>query len=127
ALSIAEKTQGPEHPSVGTALNDLAEIYRGLGRAAEAEALLKRSVDIREKARAAQLSGGSGTEDPAYMLSQANELYRAGKYAEAIPLAERYAQIIEARHDKEGRSTGLHLTTLANSIGSPTDLARPSP
>ena len=85
ALSIAEKTQGPEHPSVGTALNDLAEIYRGLGRAAEAEALLKRSVDIREKARAAQLSGGSGTEDPAYMLSQANELYRAGKYAEAIP------------------------------------------
>ena len=46
------------------------------------------------------------------MLSQANELYQAGKYADAIPIAERYAQIIEARYGKDGPEYGLALNNL---------------
>jgi WD40 repeat protein/uncharacterized caspase-like protein len=46
------------------------------------------------------------------MLSQAMELYRAGKYAEAIPIAERYIPIIEGRYGKEGQEYGVALNNL---------------
>jgi WD40 repeat protein/tetratricopeptide (TPR) repeat protein len=113
ALNIAEKALGPEHPSVGTVLNNLAELYRAQGRYAEAETLLKRAVDKPESARlVAQPNVGSVTEDPASMLSQVNELYQAGKYADAIPIAERYAQIVEARYGKDGPEYGMALNNL---------------
>ena len=50
ALAIMEKALGPEHPDVGAALNNLAELYRNQGRHAEAEPLYRRSRAIREKA-----------------------------------------------------------------------------
>ena len=49
-LSIREKAMGPEHPEVGTSLNDLAELYRAQGRYDDAEPLYKRSLAIRERA-----------------------------------------------------------------------------
>ena len=101
-LSIAERALGPEHPSIGVVLGNMAELYRAQGRHAEAESLAKRSVAIREKVAlaarpalgsvAAQLTLGSGAEEPASLLSQMNQLNRAGKYAEAIPIADRYAR-----------------------------------
>jgi WD40 repeat protein/tetratricopeptide (TPR) repeat protein len=113
ALNIAEKKLGSDHPAVGTVRNDLAELYRAQGRHADADRLLKGSVDIGEKTRlATQPIVGSEAEDPADMLSRAMELYRAGKYAEAIPIAERYAQIIEARYGKEGPEYGLALNNV---------------
>ena len=39
ALAIAEKALGPDHPDVGTSLNNLAGLYRAQGRYAEAEPL----------------------------------------------------------------------------------------
>ena len=39
ALAIAETAYGPEHPDVGTALNNLATILRGLGELAAARPL----------------------------------------------------------------------------------------
>ena len=39
ALAIREQTQGPTHPLVALALNNLAVNYQALGRYAEAEAL----------------------------------------------------------------------------------------
>jgi tetratricopeptide (TPR) repeat protein len=113
ALDIEEKVVGSEHPATALILRNLAELYRAQGRHAEAEILSKRSVDIRERARpAAQPNVDSRDEDPANMLSQAMELYRAGKYAEAIPIAERYAQIILARYGKDGPEYGLALNNL---------------
>ena len=50
ALAIVEKALGPEHPSVATGLNNLAEVYSAQGRYAEAEPLHKRALAIREKA-----------------------------------------------------------------------------
>ena len=49
-LDIREKALGPDHPLVGTSLNNLAELYRSHGRYAEAEPLYERSLAIREKA-----------------------------------------------------------------------------
>jgi tetratricopeptide (TPR) repeat protein len=48
-VSIAERALGPEHLSIATALINLAELYRTRSRYAEAEPLLKRSLEIREK------------------------------------------------------------------------------
>jgi len=38
-----------DHPDVGVSLNNLANVYRGQGRFAEAEPLLERALAIREK------------------------------------------------------------------------------
>ena len=102
ALSIVEAAGGPEHPAVGVVAGNLAELYRAQGRPAEAEPLAKRSAAIREKASRAAQPSVSGAQESADLLSQGNQLYQAGKYAEAIPITERYVQIIEARHGKEG-------------------------
>ena len=122
-LSIAERALGPEHPSIGVVVGNMAELYRAQGRHAEAESLAKRSVAIREKVAlaarpalgsvAAQLTLGSGAEEPASLLSQINQLNRAGKYAEAIPIADRYARVVEARHGTEGPEYALALNNLA--------------
>jgi tetratricopeptide (TPR) repeat protein len=40
ALAISEKALGPEHPGTAATLNNLAVLYRELGRQAEAEPLL---------------------------------------------------------------------------------------
>ncbi len=50
ALAIRENYLGPEHPSVGTSLNNLALLYEAQGRYAEAEPLLERALRIMEKA-----------------------------------------------------------------------------
>jgi tetratricopeptide (TPR) repeat protein len=113
AVSIAERALGPAHRSVGIVLGNMAELYRMQGRHAESEPLAKRSVAIREEAAvAAQPIGRSGADEPAGLLSQVNQLYQAGKYAEAIPIAERYVQTVEARHGKEGAEYALALTNL---------------
>src|ERR1039457_3403246 len=44
ALKIAEKTFGPSHREVATALSNLAEYHRAQGDYTEAETLLKRAL-----------------------------------------------------------------------------------
>jgi tetratricopeptide (TPR) repeat protein len=50
ALELAERQFGPDHPEVGTALNNLAELFRQQRRYFDAEALTERSLSIYEKA-----------------------------------------------------------------------------
>ena len=50
SLAIREKALGPDHPDVGTSLNNLAVLYQSQGRYAEAEPLYQRALAIREKA-----------------------------------------------------------------------------
>ena len=90
ALAIGEKALGPEHPEVGTRLNNLAMLYRAQRRYAEAEPLQKRALAISEKAL--------GPEHPAVGTSLNNLalLYKAqGRYAEAEPLQKRALAIRE--------------------------------
>ena len=46
ALSISEKQLGPDHPSTGTSLNNLAGLYRSMGRYEAAEPLYLRALSI---------------------------------------------------------------------------------
>ena len=90
ALALAERLNGPDHPTVVVTLGNLAVLHLLQGRYAEAEPLFKRSVGIVEKA--------VGTEDPALadMLNNFGEVYRLqGRYAEAEALIKRSLSIKE--------------------------------
>jgi tetratricopeptide (TPR) repeat protein len=52
-------------------------------------------------------------EEPANFLARVNQLYQAGKYAEAIPIAEHYAKAIEVRNGTETPEYALALNELA--------------
>ena len=49
ALAISEAALGPEHPTVGIRLNNLAQLYQDQGRYSEAEPLMVRALMIMEK------------------------------------------------------------------------------
>ena len=49
ALAIDEKSYGPDHPNVATALNNLAGLLEETNRLAEAEPLMRRALAIDEK------------------------------------------------------------------------------
>ncbi len=46
ALTIQEKVLGPEHPDTAQSLNNLASLYRDLGKHEEAEPLYQRALAI---------------------------------------------------------------------------------
>jgi CHAT domain-containing protein/tetratricopeptide (TPR) repeat protein len=90
ALTVREKTLGPEHSDVGKSLNDLAELYRAQGRTTEAEPLMKRGLALREKAL------GPEHPDVGTSLNNLARLYQAlGRFAEAEPLYKRSITILE--------------------------------
>ena len=60
ALELGEEKYGPEHPNVGTLLNNLALLYQRQGRYADAEPLYKRALAIVEKARGPDHAHKSG-------------------------------------------------------------------
>ena len=108
SLAIAEKALGPEHPDVGTALNNLAVLYRSQGRYAEAEPLYKRSLAIREKAL------GPDHPDVGTSLNNLAVLYQSqGRYAEAEPLYKRSLAIREKALGPEHPDVGTSLNNLA--------------
>ena len=81
ALAIYEKTLGPDHPYVATALGNLAELSDDQGRYADAEPLYKRALAIEEKTL------GPNHRDVAVSLNNLASLYsNQGRYAEAEPL-----------------------------------------
>ena len=108
ALSIREKALGPEHPDVGTALNNLAGLYQAQGRYAEAEPLSKRSLSLREKAL--------GPDHPSVGQSLNNlaGLYEnQGRTTEAEPLYKRSLSIWEKALGPDHPQVGASLNNLA--------------
>ncbi len=90
-----EKALGPEHPDVGTSLNNLAELYRAQGKYPDAEPLHKRALAIVEKAL--------GPEHPDVATALENYaalLRKTGRDDEAVKLGAR-AKMIRAKHAKE--------------------------
>ncbi len=78
-------------------LNNLANLYREMGRYAEAEPLFRRSLEINEK----QL--GADHPNVAQSLNNLAALYREmGRYAEAEPL---YRRSLEIKEKKLGATT----------------------
>ena len=51
ALALREKAFGPNNPQLVNTIHNLAELYRTLGRTAEADALNKRAEAIKQKTK----------------------------------------------------------------------------
>jgi CHAT domain-containing protein/tetratricopeptide (TPR) repeat protein len=108
AVALAERTHGPSDPNVGTALNDLAELYRHQGRYAEAEPLYKRALAIWEKALGPDHPGvGRSLNDLAVLYE------RQGRYGEAEKLYKRALAIVEKALGPDDRNVGATLNNLA--------------
>ena len=108
ALSIGEKTLGPDHPDVAIELGHLGVFYQEQGKYAEAEPLLKRALAIGEK-----------TLDPnhremAIRLNNLGMLYQdQGKLAEAEPLIQRALAINEKTLGPNHPDIAIRLNNLA--------------
>ncbi|MGB2608413.1 MAG: tetratricopeptide repeat protein, partial [Isosphaeraceae bacterium] len=89
ALAIYEASYGPDHPSVATALNNLAEQLRASNRLADAEPLYRRALVIHEA------SYGPDHPTVATDLNNLAELLRASnRLADAEPLFRRAVEIL---------------------------------
>jgi tetratricopeptide (TPR) repeat protein len=87
ALAIDERSYGAEHPSVATALSNLAQLLQDSNRLAEAEPLMRRALAIDEQSY--------GVEHPRVAIDLNN-----------------LAQLLQAKaeteeHDSESRTTLL--------------------
>ena len=120
ALDIAEKALGPDHPDVGTSLNNLAELYRDQGRYAEAEPLYKRASAISRE--------GAGTRPPRrrHVAEQPGRccIDSQGRYAEAEPLYQRALAIREKALGPDHPDVGTSLNNLAGLYQQPGPLRR---
>ncbi|HEV2841304.1 MAG TPA: toll/interleukin-1 receptor domain-containing protein [Chthoniobacterales bacterium] len=107
ALSINEKTFGPEHPDVARDLNNLAYLLQATSRPAEAEPLMSRVVEIKEKA--------FGPNDPQVATALNNLaafLQNSNRHGEAEPLCRRALEIREKAFGSEDASVGVTLNNL---------------
>jgi Tfp pilus assembly protein PilF len=99
---------GLDSPGLGRSLNDLAMVYEGQGRYAEAEPLLKRALAIRETAL------GPDHPDVATSLNNLAMVYEGqGRHAEAEPLFKRALLIREKRLGPDHPDSGASLNNLA--------------
>ncbi|HSR81517.1 MAG TPA: CHAT domain-containing tetratricopeptide repeat protein, partial [Hyphomicrobiaceae bacterium] len=83
ALTVDEKSHGPDHSDVARDLNNLAQLLRTANRLAEAEPLMRRALDIDEKAFgpkhpnvAIDLNNLAGVLKATNRLTEAEALYR---------------------------------------------------
>jgi tetratricopeptide (TPR) repeat protein len=108
ALAIGEKSYGPEHPNVATALNNLAQLLQATNRLEEAEPLMRRALAIGEKSY--------GREHPsvATALNNLAQLLQAtNRLEEAEPLMRRALAIDEKSYGPEHPSVAIRLNNLA--------------
>jgi tetratricopeptide (TPR) repeat protein len=107
-LAIREKTLGPNHPDVASALNNLAALYEEQSLYEKAEPLYKQALVIREKTLRPD------DPDVAHSLNTLADLYNEqGRYAEASPLYKRVLAIAEKKFSPDGPEVASALTNLA--------------
>jgi tetratricopeptide (TPR) repeat protein len=108
ALSIDEKSFGPEHPNVATVLNNLAGLLRATNRLVEAEPLMRRALVINEK------SFGPDHPDVARNLNNlATLLLATNRMDEAEPLMRRVLAINEKSFGPDHPDIAIALNNLA--------------
>jgi hypothetical protein len=106
-----EAAYGPDHPTVATALNNLAEALRGLGHPDQAQPLYERALAIDEAAY--------GPDHPtvAIILNNLAEALRGlGHPDQAQPLYERALAIDEAAHGPDHPEVAATLNNLAGAL-----------
>jgi CHAT domain-containing protein len=107
-IALEEAIFGQAHQEVANSLNELALLYKDMGRYADAEPLYQRSLKIYE----ARL--GKDHPDVAVSLNNLANLYRdMGRSAEAEPLFQRSLKIYEARLRTDHPYVAISLNNLA--------------
>jgi CHAT domain-containing protein/tetratricopeptide (TPR) repeat protein len=104
-----ELTDGPDHPSVSSSLNNIATVLKAQGRTEDALSMYRRSMVIREKALGLH---HPDTGDVVNFL--AGLLYQTGRYREAKPLRLRHLEIIEKTRGESHLETAHSLRSLAD-------------
>ena len=105
---VADQEKRPPSRNLGAALGNLAQVYAGMGRAAEAEQTYKRGLAVMEKAI------GLDSNDIVPELSNLGALYeRQARYAEAEPLLKRALAIREKALPPGHPDVGVALNNLA--------------
>jgi Tfp pilus assembly protein PilF len=121
ALEATKARYGENSPLLALDLNNLAEVYRQLGRAADAEPLYKRAIQLDEQA-------GADNPDLASDLNNLALLYRGqGRNKEAEALYSRAVAVLERTLGPEHPNVAKTLNNLAilyRTEGQP-DRARP--
>lgn len=108
SLALTEQIFGPDHRAVAEPMNNLAVLYRSMGRNSEAEPLYKRSLAINETAL------GPDHLEVAGSLNNLSELYQAqGRYGEAEPLIQRDIALREKALGSDHPEVGRSLNNLA--------------
>jgi tetratricopeptide (TPR) repeat protein len=108
ALTIDEKSYGPNNPDVATELNNLAEVLRATNRLGEAEPLYRRALAIDEK------SSGPDHPNVARDLNNLASLLQAtNRLAQAEPLFRRALAIPEKSYGPDHPDVAIRLNNLA--------------
>lgn len=108
ALGIWEKTLGPQHPEMATALINLAAIYHAQQRYAAAEPLYRRALAIMEKNQPTQSSAlAAGLKTFASML---RHMKRKG---EAVVLEAQAKAISQGRAGFVANSKTINLAAIS--------------
>jgi tetratricopeptide (TPR) repeat protein len=122
ALTIGEKSSGPNHPDVGIRLNNLALLLQATNRPAEAEPLYRRALAIAEK------NYGSNHSSVALNLNNlAQLLLAANDLAQAETLMRRALAIDEKTYGPDHPSVARDLNNLANLLQATNRLADAEP
>jgi len=105
---VADQEKRPPSRDLGAALGNLAEVYAGMGRDADAEAAYKRALAVLEK------TIGLDSNDIVPELSNLGALYeRQSRYAEAEPLLKRALALREKALPPGHPDVGVALNNLA--------------
>jgi len=108
ALSIDERSYGPDHPRVATHLNNLAQLLKATNRLVEAELLMRRALSIDER------SCGADHPRVATRLNNLAQLLKAtNRLEEAEPLMRRALSIDERSYGADHPDVARDLTNLA--------------
>src|SRR6266516_4254940 len=109
ALTIAERTFGPDHIQVAQTLNNLARLYVAQGKYTETEGLYKQALNIQEKVL------GLEHPDTALTLYNLASLFQdEGRYEEAKALYQQALSIQENVLGAEHPDTAITLHNLAS-------------
>ncbi len=107
-LPTWERVNGPNHATVGEALNNLGLVYWHQGRFSDAEPLLQRAIQIWQQQM------GPNHPDLATMVNNlANIQVEQGKYIQAEPNYRRAIQIAEANFGPNHPAVATPLSNLA--------------
>jgi len=112
AISIREKSLGPEHPDTLASLSNLGFLYSQRGKNANAEPLLRRSLEILEKLQKPRQYHRLIT---AKVIEALAEIYKEqGLFTKAEVLYRRSTKINEEELGSEHPDTALSLSRLAD-------------